>query len=341
MKHLALRGVHYWININNATFGRIRESTGKTDLAQAKLVLQKRLGELAQAHLEGTPSCRKTAPSIIGLTLLQGYQKALREHWKRNTTYSDTVEHNWKGIASAMDTSMPLKHINRAALIALVDILISRGDSNPTVNRKLSVISKILTLAATEWEILDSIPKFPTLKEAKGVRLPLNDKDYRAALTYLSVGNGKHDADVAALITVAWSSGARLGELLALKDNDIDLTLGTMSLWDTKNGDARVLPLTPEIKLILGHRGGAGMPFGGLNRSTVDHTWARVRKVLGISNRVTFHSTRHTVVSRLLDANVGIAKVQAFMGHRRVNTTMGYHHLASNALKDCTDILKD
>lgn len=341
MKYLVLRGDYYWININNSTYGRVRESTGQTDEAKAKLVLQQRLGELAKARLEGTHETKRNLAATKGLTLLQGYEKALNEHWKINTTYAETVAHNWKGIASAMDTSMPIKSITRAILVDLVDILLSRGDSNPTVNRKLSVVSKILTLAADKWGVLDSVPKFPMLRETKGVRLPLNDKDYRAALTYLALGCGKHDRDVAELITVAWNSGARLGELLGLKDNDIDPNLGTMGLWDTKNGDARVLPLTPEIKLILANRSGSGMPFGTLNRSTVDHTWARVRKVLGISNRVTFHSTRHTVVSRLLNANLGVAKVQAFMGHRNVNTTMGYHHLASNALKDCSDVLED
>lgn len=344
MKYLVLRGDHYWININNATYGRIRESTGQTDATQAQLVLQKRLGELAVAVMGGNlGNTNKTPPRgciAAEMTLLQGYEKAMAEHWKINTTYSETVAHNWKGVASAIDTAIPLKSITRSLLSELVAILLSRGDSNPTVNRKLSVVSKVLTLAADKWDILDSVPKFPMLRETKGKRLPLSDKDYRAAITYLALGCGKHDADVAELITVAWNSGARLGELLGLKDSDIDPINDTMSLWKTKNGDARVLPITPELKSILANRSGLGRPFGMLNRSTVDHTWARVRNTLGISPRVTFHSIRHTVVSRLLDANLGVAKVQAFVGHRNINTTMGYHHLASSALRDCCDVLK-
>lgn len=340
-KYLIKRGSTWCIEVNNALYGKLRESTGCTDEDQAYLVLTKRLGEIADARLNGTrmPKVGTKEPSM-GMTLAEGYAKALSEHWKRDTSTSSTVEHRWKSILKHFDTKKPLKSISRADLVTLVGHLLAEGDAKGTVNRKLSVISTILTLAVDKWEILDATPKVPTLKEPVGVRLPMSQDDYDKALVYLAEGRGKWDADVSAFIQLSWGCGARLSEVIKLEHSHYDLNKGTISLWDTKNNSYRVLPITQRIKSLLANRSGFGRPFEMLNKDKVDHAWARCREACNISTRVCVHSIRHTVISKLIDADVNILKVMQFAGHKRIETTKRYTHLASNALTECRDVLE-
>lgn len=340
-KYLVLRGTVWHIEVNNTTYGRLRESTGTSDYTHAQLVLQKRLGQAAEAVLNGTVPDKGTTMPKGGMTLAAAYDLTMREHWKINTRSSSTTEHNWKGIKKHMDVDVPLKSITRALLQQLVLDLLEDGDEPGTVNRKLSVISTILTRASVVWEILEAVPKVPTMKEPKGKRHPLTATDKANALTYLSLNRGKHDRDIADFIEVSWGLGCRLGELTKLKDCHVDLVKGTVSLWDTKNGDYRTLPITPKIKSILANRSGSGAPFGTLNRSAIDHTWARVREACGISKTVCIHSIRHSVVSRLIDSGRPLSDVMAFVGHRDIATTMKYTHMSANALSECANALAE
>lgn len=338
-QYLVKRGTVWHIEVNNATYGRIRETTGCTDEAKAQLVLQKRLGEAAEAVLSGSIPSGGTKVPTKGMTLREGYHKTLREHWQRDTGTSSTVEHNWKAIVAHMDVDMQLTEVSRSVLVKLVGDLLAAGMAKGTVNRKLSVLSTILNKAVDEWEIMDSLPKFPTLKEPTNQRLPMSPADKVKAQAYLAEGHGKWDADVSDFIELSWGCGARLSEVANLEDHHIDLEAGTISLWKTKNKTARVLPITPAIKTLLINRSGSGMPFRGLNKDNVDHVWARCREACGISKQVCIHSIRHTVISRLVDADVSILKIMQFVGHKRIETTKRYTHLSATALTDCAKAL--
>lgn len=54
----------------------------------------------------------------------------------------------------------------------------------------------------------------------------------------------------------------------------------------------------------------------------------------GLTRRITAHTLRHSIATHLIERGMTIEKVQEFMGHKSIETTRIYVHIAQNALKD-------
>lgn len=343
--YLELRGNTWWISVRNKVYGEVRESTGTSDEDRAHLICQARLGEAAMAQLGGSAPQAVAPKSGKGMTLLEGYNKAYREHWRLNCKPATltTVGHDWKAVRRLFPKpvdSVKLHEITTAMLTEFRIKLHEDGLSVNSVKHKLAVVSTILNLAVEHWNVIEFLPKFPSIPKPRSKKLPMQDKDYHSAIAYLGMGKGKRDLEVRDVLTVAWHTGARMGEILNLTDHDIDLKLKAVRFYDTKN-DPRSIPVSDEVMAILRGRMGTpdGKPFGEVNKDHVGHAWLRLRKHLKIDPRVTFHSTRHAAITRMFDMNLPTAKVQAYVGHRQAETTAGYTHLATAGLADCAKAL--
>jgi site-specific recombinase XerD len=102
---------------------------------------------------------------------------------------------------------------------------------------------------------------------------------------------------------------------------------------DRKNGDALLLPATKRVQAIVNK--------GPFKRSVKSYrrAWEAVRADLGLEDCV-WHTFRHTCCSRLVQGGMDIRKVQEWMGHRNISTTMLYAHLAPTSLLTGLDILE-
>jgi integrase/recombinase XerD len=58
--------------------------------------------------------------------------------------------------------------------------------------------------------------------------------------------------------------------------------------------------------------------------------WA---KSAGINRRITAHTLRHSIATHLIERGMTIEKVQEFMGHKSIETTRIYVHIAQSSLK--------
>jgi integrase len=124
------------------------------------------------------------------------------------------------------------------------------------------------------------------------------------------------------LILMALTTGARRGELLGLRYGDVDLQAGTATLARTKNGEARVLVLTPavvtEIKY-FGAGAAAELLFASKRRPGRPHNflsaWQQALKNAHIEG-CTFHDLRHTAASRLAQSGASLVELSDFLGHR-------------------------
>jgi len=153
----------------------------------------------------------------------------------------------------------------------------------------------------------------------------------------------------APLIDFAVATGARRGELLGLKWDDIDFTRGTIairrSLEQTskgvrekppKNGKPRVvIPGAEALDALCRYRARCGRIDAYVFPDPVaGGMWTPHRITAGFRNLcrkahisgVTFHLLRHTSASLLEDANVHPLVVKERLGHSSVNMTMKYSH---------------
>ncbi|MCB1420795.1 MAG: site-specific integrase [Notoacmeibacter sp.] len=219
----------------------------------------------------------------------------------------------------------------------IIGALRAKGNSNATVNRKMAALSKLLRKALKMGDLV-SIAEFRRQKEKAG-RIRFLEPEEEARLF----------GEILALSEDAWrlsvflvDSGARLGEALGLKWNDLHPRHATF--WITKSGRSRTVPLTRRAADAVHAVRGTGEPgpFTMLNQQKYRAIWnlAKERCHLGSDADVVPHILRHTCASRLVQGGIDIRRVQMWLGHRTLTVTMRYAHLATNDLDCCVSILE-
>lgn len=245
--------------------------------------------------------------------------------------------------------------------------------SGATVNREFDVLSTVLNHARREWRIHVENPiphvKRPEKARARDRRFSPEEEAYLlAALTggqRLPDGTfskGARNPWLLPLVQLAIETAMRRGELLALEWEHVDLKRQTAHLPDTKNGDARTVPLSTRAVAILaalpslgngeecdgeqGEEGAEARRSGKVFATTalalrkgftraieraqqqyIDDCKAAKRKPLaGFLADVHFHDTRHEAASRLAEKLSNVLELSAVTGHRDLRMLKRYYH---------------
>lgn len=152
------------------------------------------------------------------------------------------------------------------------------------------------------------------------------------------------EQDSAIFLTAAFT-GLRRGELLALTWRDVDFAARVLrvrashaagQVTTPKSGKVRSVPLAPQVSEVLarlGHRdhwtGEDDLVFCGELGSHLDGSALRRRYKAALAaadlRPLRFHDLRHTFGTRMI-AKADIRRVQEWMGHADVQTTMKYLH---------------
>lgn len=221
-----------------------------------------------------------------------------------------------------------------------IDILIeewkSKGNSNATCNRKLAALSKLLSFAYKR-KYIKSKPQIEWLKEGAGrVRYMKPEEQDKFCKVLRSAG---HD-DLADMIIVACDIGFRKSEIRRI-DLKKDLDGDRLTCQATKNDVIRTITLTRRAKSILVRRGNT--PFINISDEYMRSAWnyGKIKLGLELDNQFTFHCTRHTCASRLVQAGIAIQVVQAWLGHKTIKMTLRYAHLAPHNFVEARNVLNN
>lgn len=150
------------------------------------------------------------------------------------------------------------------------------------------------------------------------------------------------------LFLFAALSGLRLSEILNLKWSAVDFekrqfTVSNTETFTTKTGKERTVPMHEEVYKILWMRRGngtddglvfckrGGFPFA---RNYVSKKFKGYVRDAELSEKLHFHSLRHSCASWLVDAGVSLYVVQNILGHSNISTTQIYSHLSQNTLHE-------
>jgi integrase len=157
------------------------------------------------------------------------------------------------------------------------------------------------------------------------------------------------EQDSALFLTAAFT-GLRMGELVALRWRDLDFTGSVLRvrasfssghLTTPKSGKVRAVPLAPAVATALAQLGRrefwtaedalvfAGEAGGYLDGSALRRRYKAALTTAGL-RPLRFHDLRHTFGTRMI-AEADIRRVQEWMGHADVQTTMRYLHYAPRA----------
>jgi integrase len=249
----------------------------------------------------------------------------------------------------------PLDEISRADLQELVDELAAKGLGAITIEQTINAIRAIyrheiardrLKLNPTRGVTLPSggsrRERFATPPEARALIAAAPEKDR-------------------AVWATAFYAGLRRGELMALRDQAVDLDAGEIRVgagWDpiegeqaTKGRERRTVPIIGELRAILAaHRLRTGrrdadklfgrtetLPFDPKRlQARADTAWKAARL-----ERITPHECRHTFASIAIAAGVNIGTVSAALGHASVTITWDrYHHLMPGTMNQAAELIE-
>ena len=215
-----------------------------------------------------------------------------------------------------------------------------------TVNNQLTCLRRLLSVAV-EWGVIKHVPPIKWLKTGE------HKFDF---LTFDECERLINAADEAwrPMITIAARTGMRLGELLALEWDDVDLIAGRLVvrhavargiIGTPKNGRTREIPLSREaLAALKAHRHLRGsLVFCNADGKLLKKEgckWPlwRACKRAGI-RRIGWHALRHTFASHLVMRGAPIKAVQELLGHATIEMTMRYSHLSPDVRRDAVALL--
>jgi integrase len=203
-----------------------------------------------------------------------------------------------------------------------------------TANRYLASLSHCLNIGVSEFQLLDDSPlrKVKPQREPRG-RVRFLSADERTAL--LSECKA-HSETLHLVVLCALSTGARQGELLGLRWNDVDIVRGMLTFHETKNGERRTVPLTGPALIAMSDREAIRPPgdnprvFRGRVKHdkpmSVDAIFRRAVGRAGIKD-FRFHDLRHSAASELAMSGATLAEIAETLGHKSFDMVKRYSHL--------------
>lgn len=265
--------------------------------------------------------------------LLNNFYKYLKgKRYSKSTveTYSffiaDFIEFNTK--------KKLLTLTNRDVELFIESVFIKRNYSISTQRQFISAVKQFIQFFP-ETEISNMALTRP--KKSKKLPTVLSPEEVIAIIQ--QTRNLKHRA----FITLMYSAGLRIGELLSLKLSDFNLERKQLHIKNSKGRKDRYVTLADSFIPILKNyittynpkiyfvEGFLGKPYSA---SSVRKVLFRSCKAAGIHRKVTPHTLRHSYATHLLENGVGLRHIQELLGHAKPETTMIYTHVARKDLMD-------
>ena len=141
-----------------------------------------------------------------------------------------------------------------------------------------------------------------------------------------------------AAIRLLMLTGCRLGEIMTLQWEHVDIQGKALRLPDSKTG-AKVVHLgQPAVEVLEKIERVDGNPWviagtkPGARLTDLQPFWQRVRARAGLKD-VRIHDLRHTFASTAVASGQGLPMIGKLLGHTQVQTTARYAHLAADPIK--------
>ncbi len=220
----------------------------------------------------------------------------------------------------------------------------------------LSQLNKKKLSISTHRQLISAVKQFyefigrPT-EVIEQLQRPKRDKHLPTVISQLDVlrllqktYNLKHRM----IIAMLYSCGLRIGELLELQVNAIDLERMCVHVKMGKGRKDRYVPLAQNIKALLHNYLSSYQPttyfIEGSNKQSYSSSSVRAMlkrscKKAGMTKKITPHDLRHSYATHLVENGVNLRIIQELLGHSRPETTMIYTHVAHKDLDKITNPL--
>jgi len=206
--------------------------------------------------------------------------------------------------------------------------------SGSTVNRYMAALSAAFGIAVSEWQWVKENPfsRVRREKESDG-RVRFLSSEERTKL--LETCEESQNKSLSLITILALSTGMRQAEVMTLTWKQINLGRETITLFKTKNGDTRVVPLVGlagKMFESLSNIRNINNPyvFQGRHNSYSQFprkAWETAIKRSGIVD-FHFHDCRHSAASELAMNGASLHEIAAVLGHKTLAMVQRYAHLS-------------
>jgi len=223
-----------------------------------------------------------------------------------------------------------------------------REYASSTVARKVAAIKSFLHYLAGRGELEDDpTAKLDSPKVRKRLPRAISKEDMERLLNEPARGETAKALRDRALLELLYATGLRVSELVSLDVDDVNLASATVRVVRPKDKRERIVPIhdraiepmqeylergrtrllhdPQEPALFLNHRG---------ERLTRQGLWLIVKQYvreIGIEEKVTPHTLRHTFAAHMLDKKADLEYVQELLGHAHISTTQVYTQIRDQA----------
>ena len=223
----------------------------------------------------------------------------------------------------------------------------AEGKCNKSINNYLGMLGKCLN-CAEEWDLIDKAPRIKPLKVPPQKFRFFTEEKYNQILEEAK----KIDEEFYEMVLFTLRTGVRVGELKALKWEDIDFKNKNVTIkrsivngiiGSPKSNKIRTIPLAQDILEVLKAKKQTPNDSDLFNpqksRFSLNRALNRVCKKLsfGVSS---WHDLRHTFASKLSNNGVPLQVIQALLGHSDLKMTQRYAHLEPLTLSDAIKTLE-
>ena len=247
------------------------------------------------------------------------------------------------------------EELRRDDLISYVLWLKEREYASTTVARKVAAMKSFCGFLVRSGAIEDNPAEeldSPKVKKQLPTTLTPDEVEKLLALPAQGGKTPKALRDTA-LLEVLYATGMRVSEVAGLMLDDLDLTGGTVRCVG-KGDKERVMPLYAEACRAVGEYlengrpalAGRGSDDGTLflnprgEKLTRQGLWLIIKayaRQLGLEDRVTPHTLRHSFATHMLNGGAGLREVQKLLGHANISTTQVYTHVTRERLREVYD----
>ena len=218
-------------------------------------------------------------------------------------------------------------------------------------------VSRFVACAKSFWRYLinnkicsdDITLKLKAPKVEKKAPEILSEKDVDLLLSQPKGDSPKAIRD-RAMLELMYATGIRVSELINLKNEDVELGLGVITIGSGKK--SRTIPFNSKAKKALMDyvansrkvllTGESDYLFVNCNGGLMTRQgfWKIIKAYsdkAGIAADITPHTLRHSFAAHLVDNGADLRSVQEMLGHSDISTTQVYVNMKNKHLRDVYD----
>jgi integrase/recombinase XerD len=219
--------------------------------------------------------------------------------------------------------------------------LVDTGTSPITLNATLTGLKFFFDITLGRIELM---ARMQPVKVPRTLPVVLSPQE--VARLIAAARNIKHQV----ALSVAYGTGLRVSEVVGLKVTDVDSQRMTLRVEQGKGRKDRYAMLSPVLLQRLrswwriAHAQGKILPGGWLfpgldpmdplSTRQLNRAVHAAAEAAGIDKRVSPHTLRHSFATHLLERKVDIRVIQVLLGHKKLETTSVYTHVATDLLRE-------